>query len=184
VPSTRASSEGSRRDRLIADREEARVDRPHRPATRGDPELLPVSRAANFCIDPPVVRDDENVRPHHRQRACRARFASCGSAVVTDPLPPFAAIRTSKVLAKNRNPIPPRSGNRVDAWIELPGEYIRIEIDGFLLCPFPRCAVIRLEHQELRDAEAFRHLRAAPQIASSRRDFTRCTRHSDDMPAV
>jgi len=28
------------------DREEARLDRPHRPATRRDPELLPVSRAA------------------------------------------------------------------------------------------------------------------------------------------
>jgi len=30
------------------DREQARLNRPHRPATRCDPELLPVSRAAEL----------------------------------------------------------------------------------------------------------------------------------------
>jgi hypothetical protein len=50
-----------------------RLDRAHRPAPRRDPELLPVSRAAEF-LTRSARRTPVKVRSHHRQRALRARL--------------------------------------------------------------------------------------------------------------
>ena len=52
----------------------------------------------DFKADPPVVRGVK-ARPHHRQQASKAAGPAAGSRIaVTEPLPPFVAIRTSRIL--------------------------------------------------------------------------------------
>jgi hypothetical protein len=82
---SRTRSSGSvhaRVGRLQAiDREQARLDRSHRPATRRDPELLPVSRAAE-----PLSRSARRTRcesPATPQAASmRDRFGCCANRPV------------------------------------------------------------------------------------------------------
>jgi len=51
----------------------------------------------NFCVDPPVARG-VNVRAHHRQQAFKRNCGVGSGAASTDPLLPFARIRTSELF--------------------------------------------------------------------------------------
>ena len=63
------------------DREQARLDRPHCPATRRDPKLLPVFRAAKLLSrSTGHTRRERPFTPKAalRQGAFRSRFERCG----------------------------------------------------------------------------------------------------------
>ena len=82
LPERPSGSVHARVRRLQAiDREEARLDRPHRPATRRDPELLPVSRAAELLSRSacrPRIESPTTPQAASSDGGMRDRFERCG----------------------------------------------------------------------------------------------------------